>query len=175
MGHNMATWKLLEDMMLTLRKKNVKIPPNILEDLRAAKSLIQIILAEGCHGDSIMKAEEYTANLEAYLVTEAQVVLEPKEVDQWLKRLEEANVEAGEENYRPEQFVTGVPRDQKWVRIQPMEGLSEEQVHRLAKENGVQVKSQDDGRLLVFGSHEALKAFLKAMTAETSPKTEKAA
>jgi hypothetical protein len=47
MGHNMASWKLLEDMMIELKKKGVTVPVNILEDLRAAKSMIKLLLALG--------------------------------------------------------------------------------------------------------------------------------
>ncbi len=50
MGHNMASWKLLEDMMIELKKKGVTIPSNVLEDLRAAKSMIKLSCMEGSQG-----------------------------------------------------------------------------------------------------------------------------
>ena len=57
MGHNMATWKLLEDIMLDLKKKGLIIPPNVMEDLRAAKSMIKLSCIEDSRGEAIQKAK----------------------------------------------------------------------------------------------------------------------
>jgi|SRR5450756_145087 len=168
MGHNMATWKLLEDMMIVLKKKGVRIPSNVMEDLRSAKSMIKLSCMENSRGEAIQKAEEYTANVEAYLVTEAQKVMGSETVDQWLRRLEEANAEVCEETKAEDKFVTGVPRDQKWVRVEPITNLSTERIQQIAKEQKLQVKSQKGGRLLVYGQPGGIKEFLKKMTAETA-------
>ena len=96
MGHNTATWKLLEEMLIELKKKGVNVPSDIMEDLRAAKSMIKLSCMQG-GGDAIQKAEEYTANVEAYLINEAQKIFGSETADQWLRRLEEANVEICDE------------------------------------------------------------------------------
>ncbi len=133
MGHNMAYWKLLEEMTIELKKKGVVIPENILGDLRSAKSMIKLhcTQAQGA-GDVIQKAEELTANLEAYLVTEGQKCLGSEKIDLWLSRLEEANAEVCEEVATENKFVTGVPRDQKWVRVEPVNSLSVERMGQIA-------------------------------------------
>ena len=108
MGHNMASWKVLEDMLIELEKKGVKIPENILSDLRSAKSMIKLHCTQSKGaGDVLQKAEELTANVEAYLAEEAQKVFGPEKVDAWLRRLEEANAEICEENLGENKFVTG--------------------------------------------------------------------
>lgn len=168
MGHNMATWKLLEDMMIELKKKGVTIPPNVMEDLRAAKSMIKLTCVEDSRGEVIQKAEEYSANVEAYLVTEAEKTLGSEHVDQWLMRLEEASAGVCEEPKHEDKFVTGVPRDQKWIRVEPINNLPTERIQQIAKEQKLQVKAQSDGRLVVFGQPEDIKAFLKKMTAATA-------
>lgn len=165
MGHNMATWKLLEDMLIELKKKGVSIPSDIMEDLRAAKSMIKLSCMQG-GGDAIEKTEEYTANVEAYLIDEAQKIFDSETADQWLRRLEDANAEVCDETKTENNFVTGVPRDQKWVRVEPIETLPTERILQLAKEQKLQVKSQNDGRLLVYGQNEDIRIFLKKMTAE---------
>lgn len=168
MGHNMASWKLLEDMLLVLKKKGAAIPANIMEDLRAAKSMIKLSCMENSQGDAMQKAEEYTANVEAYLVTEAQKIISSEAVDQWLRRLEEANAEICEDPKKEEsKFVTGVPRDQKWVRVEPINNLSTERIQQIAKEQKLQVNQQKDGRLVVYGQPEDIKVFFKKMTLET--------
>ena len=168
MGHNMATWKLLEDMMLELKKKGVCIPSNVMEDLRAAKSMIKLSCMDSSGGEAIQKAEEYTANVEAYLVTEGQKIVSSEIVDQWLRRLEEANAEVCEETKAEDKFVIGVPRDQKWVRVEPINNLSAERIQQIAKEQNLTVNPQKDGRLIVFGQPEAIKEFLKKMTSEAT-------
>jgi hypothetical protein len=168
MGHNMATWKALEDMMIELKKKGVTIPPNVMEDLRAAKSMIKLSCMEDSRGEVIQKTEEYTANVEAYLITEAQKTLGSEKVDEWLRRLEEASAEVCEDAKREDKFVTGVPRDQKWIRVEPINNLPKEQIQQIAEDQNLQVKAQSDGRLVVFGQPDAIKAFLKRMTTEAA-------
>ncbi len=166
MGHNIASWKLIEDMMLELRKKGVAIPHNIVNDLRSAKVMINLACKEDSRGEVIQKAEEYTANVEAYLMTEAQKVLGSEQVDLWLMRLEQANAQVREEPEQEDQFVTGVPRDQKWIRVEPINNLPTERIQQIAKEQSLQVKAQNDGRLVVFGQPEDIKSFLKKLTSE---------
>jgi hypothetical protein len=166
LGHNLASWKLLEDMMLELKKSGVTIPGKVVEDLRSAKSMIQLTKTEGSHGDVLQKAEEYLANVEAYVVTEGQQVFGLDKVDEWLRRLEEANAQVCDDEVVCDKFVTGVPRDQKWVRVEPMGDLTAVKVQKLAVAHGMQVKVQADGRLVVYGSAENLKVFLKALAPE---------
>ena len=171
MGHNMTSWKLLEDMMIGLKKKGVAIPVNILEDLRAAKSMIKLhcTLSTG-GGDAIQKAEELTSTVEAFLVTEAQKVMDSEAVDQWLRQLEEANAEVCEVPTAESKFVTGVPRDQKWVRVEPIQRLPTERILQIAKGQNLAVNPQKDGRLVVYGQTEGIKEFLKKMTTEATKK-----
>lgn len=168
MGHNMATWELLEDMMIELKRKGVNIPANVMEDLRAAKSMIKLSCMENSRGEAIQKAEEYLSNVEVYLINEAQKTFGSETADQWLRRLEEANAEVCEELTAENTFVTGVPRDQKWVRVEPINNLPTERIQQLAKEQNLQVKPQKDGRLVVYGQPECIKEFLKKMTAEAA-------
>jgi hypothetical protein len=169
MGRNLASWNLLEDMMLELKKSGVTIPDKIIEDLRSAKSMIKIGCMPGS-GDAIQKAEELMANVEAFAVTEGQKMFGEEKVDAWLRQLEEANIEVCEPSGRSaaaeDKFVTGVPRDQKWVRIEPMSDITAENVEVIAKEQNLQIKTQPDGKLVVYGQPENLKMFLKKMVAE---------
>jgi len=157
-------------MMLELKKKGVSIPANVMEDLRAAKSMIKLSCMENSHGEAIQKAEEYTANVEAYLVTEGQKIVGSETVDKWLRRLEEANTEVCEETAEENKFVTGVPRDQKWVRVEPINSVPTERILQIAKAQNLAVNPQKDGRLVVYGQPEGIKEFLKKMTTEAAKK-----
>ena len=172
MGHNMATWKLLEDMMIELKKKGVNIPPNVIEELRSAKSMIKLSCMKESQGEATQKAEEILGTVEAYLITEAQTILGSETVDKWLRRLEEANIETCEEaeTEKENQFVVGVPRDQKWIRVEPNGNLSSERLHQLAAEQNLSVSKQTDGRLIIYGTQENIKEYIKKMASETLKK-----
>jgi hypothetical protein len=153
-------------MMLELKAAGTVVPPKVVEDLRSAKSMIQLTFTDGSHGDVLQKAEEYLANVEAYVITEGQTVFGAAKVDEWLRRLQEASCQVCEEPAISDKFVVGVPRSQKYVRIEPKGDLTKEKVEILAKVHGMQVKVQPDGKLVVYGCPENLKTFLKQVTAE---------
>jgi hypothetical protein len=168
MGHNLVSWRLLEGMMLELKKSGATIPTKVVEDLRAAKSMIQLSYTEGSHGDALQKVEEYLAYVEAYVVTEGQKTFGSMKVNDWLKHLEEANIKACEQLIAGDKFVTGVPRDQKWIRIEPTEDFSVESIERMVKDQRLQIKKQVDGKLVIYGQPDDLKALLKKMAAKSS-------
>ncbi len=168
MSHNLVSWKVLEVMMLELKKSGVTIPPKIVEDLRAAKSMIQLSYTEGSHGSALQHAEEYLANAEAYIMTEGQKTLGSDKVDGWLRLLKEADTKEREELIAKDKFVTGVPRDQKWIRIEPTDGFSVEYIERMAKDQTLQIKKQVDGKLVIYGQPDDLKIFLKKMAMKSS-------
>ena len=133
--------------------------------------MIKVSESSGAGGDNAMKVEEYLGNVEATLLAEAQRILGVESVDQWIKRLNQASAEPCEEEKPAEnKFITGVPRDQKWVRVEPNSNLTAEKIKQIAKDCSLSTNQQKDERLLVYGQQEALKEFLKKMTAETTRK-----
>jgi len=163
-------WEVLEDLLMELRKKGVNISPDVVNDLRSAKLMIKISEVEGSRGDAEQKVEEYLGKVEAYIINEAQKTFGSEVVDQWLRRLEEANAEISEVEIEENKFVTGVPRDQKWVRVEPYANFTSERVKQMAEESNLSVNLQKDGHLLVHGQPEGIKEFLKKMTAEATKK-----
>ena len=157
--------------MIELKKKGVTIPPNVINDLRSAKLMIKISESSGSSGDVSQKVEEYLESVESYLINDAQKTLGSETVDLWLRRLEEATAEGSEETTIDENaFITGVPRDQKWVRVEPISGLPTERIQQIAKECNLSINHQKDGRLVVYGQAESIREFLKKMTAESTKK-----
>ena len=130
--------------------------------------MIKIVNADAGHGENNLKIEEYLGTVEAYLVTEAQKHFAPEHIDNWLKRLEIANCETCEERAEESRFILGLPRDQKWIRVEPLANLPLEKLKQLAKETNLSISIQEDGRLLVYGKAEDLKEFVKKMTTETN-------
>ena len=156
--------------MIELKKKGVTMPPTVINDLRSAKLMIKISESADSRGDVFQKVEEYLGSVESVLINEAQKTLGSEILDQWLRRLEAATTETNEEKTEENKFITNVPRDQKWVRIEPISNLPPERIQQIAKENNLEVNPQEDGRLVVYGQHDGIREFLKKLTAETSKK-----
>jgi len=57
--------------------------------------------------------------------------------------------------------VPGLPRGQKWVRVQVSKETPEKEIKKLAEETGLSFKVQRDGYVLVYGEDERLKLFVK--------------
>ena len=176
MGYD-AVWKILEEIVIELRKKGLETPQKVMNDLKSAKVYIRIMDAsEKDQGETATKIEQYLGSVEAYLITEAQKTLAPKKIDAWLRRLNEASygacqacVELKETTKKEEaKFITGVPRDQKWIRVEPLASLSVEKLKELAKKQQLSSRLQKDGRLLVFGKAEDIRDFVKRMTEQTA-------
>jgi hypothetical protein len=173
MGYTTA-WKVLEDLMLDMHKKGAPTPPNVVNDLRSAKLMIQISESPGAKGEQAIKVDEYLGNVESILLAEAEKTLGSKYVDRWLKRLDEAMAQCetcqAKEQVKDDKFITGVPRDQKWVRVEPHGNLTCERIKEIAKENNLSINSQANGRLVAYGQPDSIKAFLKKMTLEATKK-----
>jgi hypothetical protein len=165
-----ATWKILEDLMIELKKKGVTIPPIVINDLRSAKLMIKISESAGSTGDISQKVEESLGTVESYLINEAQKTFGSEIVYKWLRRLEVATAESAGEKIEENKFITNVPRDQKWVRIEPINKLPTDRIEQIAKENNLKVNLQKDGKLVVYGQQDGIKEFLKRMTTESTKK-----
>ena len=165
-----ARWKILEGMIVEFRKKGLDVSQTILNDLKSAKVLITIMNADDKDlGETAPKIDEYLGSVEAYLVTEAQKAFPPEKVDEWLRRLEEASCEiCATEAKKESTFIAGLPRDQKWIRVKPLNSLPMEKLKALADESRLSYRAEDDGHLIVYGNAEGIKEFIKRMTEETN-------
>jgi hypothetical protein len=174
MGYE-AVWKILEEIIIELRKKGLATPQKVLNDLKSAKVFMKIMDAsEKDRGETAPKIEQYLGSVEAYLITEAQKTFPPARIDEWLRRLEEAScvtcVTCGVPTEKNEKakFITGLPRDQKWIRVEPLSILPAEKLKKLAKETNLSFREETDGHLTVYGTSENIRVFVKKMTEHTA-------
>lgn len=164
--------QILEAIIIALRKKGVTIPEAVLGDLKAARVLLKVMSASQKDlGETAPKIEEYLGSVEAYLITEAQKHFPAEKVDEWLRLLEQATIdECGcttVESGKPKEsrFMTGVPRDQKWIRIEPLPTLPLEKLEELATQTNLSFREEPTGQLTVYGQPEDVKSFIKKMAA----------
>ena len=175
MGYE-AVWKVLEEIFIELRKKGVETPPTVMNDLKSAKILMKVLDAsERDRGETAPKIDQYLGSVEAHLVTEAQKTFPPARIDAWLKRVEEASCDMcqtctvkNEKAEKVQKFITGVPRDQKWIRVEPLANLPAEKLKQLAGETNLSFREEKDGHLIVHGNPESIKIFVKKMTERAS-------
>ncbi|MCW4006419.1 MAG: DUF2096 domain-containing protein [Candidatus Bathyarchaeota archaeon] len=170
-----ATSQILEDLLVELQHKNVTIPENIINNLRSARSLMNVVEAsQNTRGEVPVKIDEYLSSVEAYLVTEAGKTWDGEKIDSWLRKLEVANCDACAttiiEPRKDNRFVTGVPRDQKWVRVEAIAEIPLEKLEQLATENKLQFREENTKQLVVYGSQDDIKQFIKTMTQQTPKK-----
>jgi hypothetical protein len=159
-------WLALEDLIKEFRKRGETIPSEVMEDLRAAKSLIQVSRAKPSLSEDSTQIEVCLNNIEFYLIPKAQERFGQEFANEWMKRLAKARKEATEEDVGSSvsKFLPGMPRDTPWVRVKISEDIRQEIVEALAKESGLQTSDKEDGYLLLYGDKEKLSFFIKKMT-----------
>ena len=156
------TWKVLSDLLIELRKRGESVSPNIVEDLRSAKTMIQVLKADPKYIESIPRIETFLGNVEAHLISMAQERFGSSFADKWMERVKRGRRAVGE-GETASRFVPGLPRGDHWVRIKISEDAPREVVEMLAEEQNLVHKMQKGGYILVSGDSEDIKSFVKAM------------
>jgi hypothetical protein len=172
MGYE-AKSKILEKVIIDLGKKHIEIPVNILSDLQSARSLLKIqnIDSRGA-GETEHRIDEYLGNVEAFVISEAEKVFPPERVEQWLATLDMAMTGCRscgvscqqQKEGADDRFITGVPRDQRWVRVKPIDGLSVDKIEDIAAKASLGLKREANDNILVYGTKEQIGDFIKQIT-----------
>ncbi|MEM2419868.1 MAG: DUF2096 family protein [Candidatus Bathyarchaeia archaeon] len=160
MGY-LAVWKVLEEMITDFRKRGVSIPSNVINDLKYARTLINVLRADPSRLETSEKIEECLNNVESYLISEGQRFGE-KYIEEWLRKLEGASRKIDEDE-GVSRFVPGLPREQRWVRVKPSSEIPLDALKTLAENLNLSHEVQSDGYLLVYGEEERIKEFVKKM------------
>jgi hypothetical protein len=163
MGYEEA-WKVLADLVTNLREKDESVPDDIMEELRAAKTLINLLEVDPGNVDNLGKIETFMNNVESYLIFAAQKKSGNEYAECWMKKIEEARINIPEKTEaKSVKPVTGVPKGSKWVRVQISEETTEDFVKKLARENDLSIRTEGEGLILVYGENEKLRTFVAKM------------
>jgi len=156
-------WKLLADLLIELQERGEKIPAEVMNDLRSAKTIIQVLKADPTHIESISRIDTYMRSIESYAIFTAEK-LGTKNVEEWLKKLKDPKrVKKKEKREENSRITPRVPRDKNWMRIQISEDTPPEGIKKLVKESKLSYKMQKNGYILVYGNGENIKSFVKRM------------
>jgi len=172
MGH-LAVWKVLEEMVADFKKKGAAVPAYIIDDLKSAKTTIRILKADPSCGENTQKIDEYLTNVESYLISEGQRRFGQAYVDEWLRRVNEAGRKIVDKEEEETRFISGVRREQKWIRLTPLNELPLEKLKALAKKSSLQCRVQHNEYLVVSGPDAVLKDFVKKIAAKYKLKAKK--
>ena len=156
-----SQWKFLADLLIELQKRGEKIPADVMNDLRSAKTIIQVLKAGPTHIESSSRVDTYMRSVESYAIFTAEKL---GIVEEWLKKLKELQkVKDQERGSTVSSFIPGIPRDKSWIRIQISEDNLQENVEKLVKESKLSHKMHKKGYMLVYGNEENIKIFVKRM------------
>jgi hypothetical protein len=173
MSH-VAKSRIIEEIIIELRRKGLQIPPNVMSNLKSARTLMKVEKVDSKdQGETDPKIDQYISSVEAYAITEASKLFPGEKVDNWLTALDLASCDTCV-TIKPKEekkFIPGVPRDQKWIRVEPISTLPIEKLEKMATENKLDFKREKDGHLVVYGTDENVKIFVKKMTTQANPAT----
>jgi len=162
MGYGEA-WKVLADLIVEFRKRGETIPANVMNDLRSAKTMIQVFKADPTHIENIPQIETYLESVESYLFLVAEEKYGQKFVKEWMEKLSQARREVEDREETASKFVPGLPRGKQWVRVQISKDMPQKEIERLAREEKLSCKMQKNGYMLVYGKIESIRAFVKTL------------
>jgi hypothetical protein len=157
-----ARWRILADVINDLCRGGETVPPEIINDLRSAKVMLEILKIDKSHPENISRIEEYLSNVEAYTLSVARSKFGDGYVNNVLKRLCELEAEEIVTEI-PIRFHPDLPRGEKWVRVQITNEITLEYVEKTAREFGLEFRVERDGYALVCGEDEKIKGFVKKM------------
>jgi hypothetical protein len=156
-------WKILADLLTELQERGEKIPLDIMNDLRSAKTMIQVLKADPAHTENISRIDTYMKSVESYAIFAAEK-LGAETVEEWLKKLEDTEtVKKKAERAAGSRFSLGVPRDKSWMRIKISDDTPLEDVKNLVKESKLSHKMQENGYILVYGNEKNIKSLVRRM------------
>ena len=154
-------WKTLSDLLIEIQKMGEEIPSTVMNDLRSAKTIIQVLKRDPTHMESLARAEVYLKNVEAYAISVAEKKgLET--VQDWLKRINQPETKKAKKA-KKSTVSPRVSRDTKWIRIKKTDELSLEKVQKLSETVGASIKVEENGDILVFGDENDVKNLVKIM------------
>ncbi|MEJ2243381.1 MAG: DUF2096 family protein [Candidatus Bathyarchaeota archaeon] len=154
-------WKTLADLLIEIQKMGEKIPSTVMNDLRSAKTIIQVLKRDPTHMESLARAEVYIKNVEAYAISVVEKN-NPEIVQDWLKRINQPKTKDRKKTKNP--VLPKTSKDKKWMRIKQTDELSLETVQNLSKNFDVSIKVEENGDILVFGDEKDLKSIVKNVT-----------
>ena len=160
-------WKVLANFLMQLKKNGKIVPTEIMNDLRSAKTVIQVLKVDPTCIENVSRIEKYLRNIESYAISTGEKI-DKKIAEDWLKELQDKKREKPEKINKKSMFVHGIPRNEEYVRIKIQEDILPENLKKIAKENNLSYKKQKNGYVIVYGDPENIKKLIKTITEQVT-------
>jgi len=153
---------VMDELMLELIEKGLAIPKNVADDLKTGRSLTNIWLRQPDDADIEMKTVAILQNAEINLLSLAETGVSAEYANAWQEKINKAYREAVSEAVpeSPSKFVTGVPKEDYWVRIKMNELAAVPELDALFDKFSLSSVTQEDDWRLIHGRKEDVSAFL---------------
>ena len=155
-------WQVLEELYNTLLKKGITLPREIMDDLKSVKTLINIYKVDVTILDVATEIEMYLEKIESNLLYLAESDLGKAYAEEWLEKIYEArrNRDVKRNTYQTK-FISGVPKNEHWIRIKTADLMKEQDRKRLLAKFNLSSKPQKDEYILLHGKEENIRKFIK--------------
>lgn len=162
------TWMVLVELMTDLRKRDVKIDPQIPEDIRMAKTTInfyKVNPADPERMNELKRINDFINAAQDKLIDLAETEGENYKT-QWIEKLTKAS--RGEKIYdlpnKKSEFVVGAPPGFTMVRITFKAPMQEERVQEIAEYHNVIIEFQTDTLIVIYGDKQNIQDSLKEIS-----------
>jgi hypothetical protein len=159
-----SVWKLLEGLMIELRARGIVIAPELVDDLKSAKTLTGIYKTESTTSNVASDIALYLEKVEPSLLSLAESEMGQEYADEWQHRIDKARRQAPENAAIRSRFVSGISKRDHRIRIKTANIIADSDLNESLKKLHLSCKQQDDGYLLVYGNEENVKSLIREVS-----------
>lgn len=157
-----SLWKNLEALMVELTKRGTNIPKEFIDDLKSAKTMINIYKTDPTSLDITTDIELYIGKIEPSLLYLAESDVSKEYADKWLKKINSARtMEKNEQTVTKTKYVSGVSKGEYWIRMKSSGLINEAEMGELLRKLNLSCSMQENDYLLIRGNEEKVKTFVK--------------
>ena len=154
--------RVLDELVLELKGKGIKIPGHTVDELKSGRSLASICARQPEDGDSCVEAMIALENAEMNLLALADVNFGKEAAEAWQLKIKTAYLDQSLQPSKPaaSRIASGVPRGEYWIRLQSDYLGSIDGARDLLNDAPLSAVRQDDDFILIYGRKEDVSEFL---------------
>lgn len=156
-----AAWKVLEELVPTLKAKGVTIPNHIAKKLRTTRATIAIHEADPTYEETTAVLEAYLVDLESELLNLAEKEVGKEYSNDWLEKISKARHSKPEPVGAKRGFPSGVPRGDYWIRIEIGDTVTIDELRETATNQGLTLKEESPKLMVIHGEQSAVKQLIR--------------
>ncbi|MCK4278974.1 MAG: DUF2096 family protein, partial [Candidatus Thorarchaeota archaeon] len=156
-----AAWKVLEELVPTLKAKGVTIPSHIAKKLRTTRATIAIHEADPTYEETTAVLEAYLVDLESELLNLAEKEFGKEYSNDWLEKIGKAKHSKPEPVGAKRGFPAGVPRGDYWIRVEIGDTVTIDELRETATNQGLALKEESPKLVVIHGEQSAVKQLIR--------------